>query len=401
MEKCANATTPNGEPDPQPFLEENLLLELLAQQEKSGVRQGRFSKEFARAIGDGYKKAKTDTEDKVSGENRPQDKEAVVLKALEDNKIHGAAGGLNKLLSGNGAASDMNTAPFVMTITGYTQSLDEASLKDYAGNAKNYPYPPLLFGKNHADIELFRRVCVQLAETISPEAAIAAKKAAKNGAHKDALDFWNKYGPEMTKKLLINDDPIIFLNKDTNPDYKEYYGRVKKNIMKMDIKEGDIWQGVFNTGNASLFMFGGEDYLAKTNFSFMSNGNLRNATSEKFLEEALKEIDNLKGLKCSLEEKKKLYTFQYISIAKAFANAIGGKKDFDERYENNPYCKKLRDKYGIEILYSKAEMEFYDESNTELTKKIEAGFNRLINTSEVLLHTKTVRASVNSILSDR
>jgi hypothetical protein len=91
----------------------------------------------------------------------------------------------------------MNALPFIITSSGLTQSLTQDALDEYVNMAYSKPYSAIAFSKNQQDIELYNRVSLKLAKTISAEAFDMLDKALKKDKEYEKVDalskFWKTY----------------------------------------------------------------------------------------------------------------------------------------------------------------------------------------------------------------
>jgi len=395
MQKCATAVNEKGEHDPKPFLEENLLLEYFKKLEKEKKTGEYFFIDFRSAMAEGYKKAKDEGEKKIEGEFRMEEKKNILMKEIEANKSQWAMGALGKIMDAGGSDVDMYGLTFIFTMTGLTQKMDEANVKEYVmGKTKKFPYTPLLFGRTMGDISLFRRVTVSLAETISQDAKKMAEKAIDDPTGKAAKEFWGMYGEKMTPKYMCGiSDPEIFLKKETNPDYKAYYDRVGKNLPMLGIDETVTRIGMYNHDRNSMLLFDKEKYLGKFWFSFGQDKSFRTEVMGKIFDESLAQLDDLKNSDLDTDAKKAIYKHIYIAMATAMSNALSG--NFKDKMEYAP-CEKLM-KYGMEIVYPKNDSALYSEKGFEVY--IDSGYEYFMgkNTDN---ETRLVRKKVSEILQE-
>lgn len=226
-------------------------------------------------------------------------------------------------------AKQMNMLPHIITSSWLSQSLWDSTLKWLFDKSLSKPYPALSFCKTKEDIQIYRNVCRKLIDKMwvsSEDKALFAKSIDDSKTEQDRIkasaEFYKKHWEELVKKLSINQDPVIFLEKDSDPDFKKYYTKLHE-LYNLDgswfsVDKWALRDWFYNYENSSLFMFWWDLWwwIAFDKLWFWINDQTFNVNNEWriILIQFAKAYKDIANLKISEEDKKKIFKYYYTTI---------------------------------------------------------------------------------------
>lgn len=307
-----------------PFTEEFLIEALLKRQAKwelNPKRRSKFAKDYGWYINAWIADEKKDWEGKAWAMLTTDARIDYALWEFKNQTYYNWIGALKKIWSKWWSARQMNALPFIITSSGLTQSLTQDALDEYVNMAYSKPYSAIAFSKNQQDIELYNRVSLKLAKTISAEAFDMLDKALKKDKEYEKVDalskFWKTYWDTLTKKLTINQDPIIFIGKDKDPDYAAYYKKVQwvffDDWYRAEKDSLEDWVYNYDTGSFFLFWWDiwGAPFFDKLGLDISSESFSENNRWRMLLLQYSNAYKDIANLKISDDEKKKVFKYYY------------------------------------------------------------------------------------------
>lgn len=328
-----------------PFTEEWLIEALLKKQAKWDLkpkRRSKFAKDYGWYINTWISDEKKDWENKAWALLTVKWRIWYVLWELKNQTYYNAIWWLKKIWRKWWSIDEMYAIPFLITASWLSQSLTQDALDEYYWLSISKPYSAIAFSKTKEDIDLYRKVILNLAKSIGVDAYKELENALNKDKEYERVDklnsFWWKYWKVMVKKLNIIDDPEIFLEKDKNSEYNTYYNRMKEIYDSNDfrVEKDSVAEWIYNNDNSSFFMFSWRTFFDKAwfwvnyeNYSMKDKDtkDLYTQFSNWFKKIAEMKLD--KDTIKNLEKQKKLFSFYY--------------KNFDEMLRAKFWPKRLRE----------------------------------------------------------
>ncbi|MDD5213667.1 MAG: hypothetical protein PHG82_04550 [Candidatus Gracilibacteria bacterium] len=337
-----------------PFTEELLLEELLKIQslpiphekrDKYGIikkRRSKFGKDFGGYIGAGIKDELADGKAKTEG--MLSAKSIIEYSLGEFSKLahNNGLGAMEEVWKKGGDAHLNNMIPHIITSTGLSQSLWDSTLSMLYGKSFTKPYPALHFCKTKEDIQTYRNVCRKLVDKmgVSKEDKSLFETSINDNVNeadriKAAKVFYEKHGEDLTKKLMINQDPIIFLEKDKDPDFKKYYDKLHElynfDASEYTVDKGALGAGFYDYDNASLFMFGGDigggPSLDKLGFGINDQTFNVNNDGRMILVQYINGFKGIANINKDEDDMKKVFKYYYKTMETIIHNKYGDRFD--------------------------------------------------------------------------
>lgn len=307
-----------------PFTEEYLIEALLKRQAKwelNPKRRSKFAKDYGWYINSWISEEKKDWEWKAGALLTTDARIAYALWEFKNQTYYNGIWALKKIWSKWWSSRQMNALPFIITSSWLTQSLTQDALDEYFSIAYSKPYSAIAFSKTQQDIDLYNRVSLKLAKTISNEAFEMLDSALKKDKEYEKVDalanFWKIHWDALTKKLSINQDPIIFLEKDKDPDYKDYYKKIQGVFLddRYRVEKDALEDWVYNYDTGSFFLFWwdilGWPFFDKTWFSISSDDFSENNQWRMILMQYRNAYKDIAKLKMDDNWKKEVFKYYY------------------------------------------------------------------------------------------
>lgn len=258
----------------------------------------------------------------------------------------------------------MNMIPHIINSTWLSMSLWTSTLKNLKDKAYWKPYPALAFLWNKSDIELYRNVSKKLVDRMNisnedKQLFYNSINDSKTEVDKIAAakKFYQKHWKELTKKLMINQDPIIFLEKDKDSDFKQYFDKLSSVYWSNDYSIEKKWieNWVYNYDAWLPFLTWWLWFLFKTysiNTEKKSPWNLDTKILNWEITTWFKEISKLK---LNLEDKKKMFEQYFQTTETLISSALWGKLSESKQDWRYPFLDKMRKSVFIELYYDNRE----------------------------------------------
>lgn len=296
------------------FTEEKLMFALISDQCKNNKyssikRRSRLYKEFDKRFSswrnDEYQKWTEDASKKRTVEWRLW----YALWEIETWTIMNALWAQSAIVWKGWTMEQMSQIPFMLLFSWSVHNLDSTiadKFKNLISEGQIIPFTR--FVSYNSDIDIFNKTVVEVSkriEQIYPDKKWIYKKAeeifraSKNNSidEKDKLQnarkFWENYGDVLVRSLnMLNiqddkyrkTDKIIFLEKDTNPIFKDYYDKIS-GFVSWEWKFSDEWlmTDSFNSkwiSGLSLYKFWEDTLWLDSNWWFRNNNLWNTAWSE-------------------------------------------------------------------------------------------------------------------------
>lgn len=272
-------------------------------------------------------------------------------------------------------AAQMNMLPHIITSTGLSQSLWDSTLTSLWKKSLNKPYPALHFCKTKEDVKTYRNVCGALVNRMNiseGDKKLFYSSINDNLKEQDrikaATEFYSKHWEELNKKLTINQDPIIFLEKDKNPDFKRYYDMLKDLYFEMkseySIEKGSVEAGTYNFDHSLPFFTGWFGFMFKSYSINTEKWSPANPETKVWNSEIEKIFKWISKMDLDVADKKKIFEYTFKNVEILISGALWGAKNLEraKRWEY-PFIQKLKKSVFLELSYDNRD-DWYQDTDS-------------------------------------
>lgn len=264
----------------------------------------------------------------------------------------------------------MNMIPHIITSTWIAQSLWDSSLNSLFAKSFKKPYPALHFCKTNEDIQTYRNVCRKLVEKMNissddKKSFYDSIDDSKNEAKKveAATKFYGKHWNELMKKLMINQDPVIFLEKDSDPDFKKYYEKLKSLYTSNDygIEKWWIENWFYNYDTSLPFFTWWTSFMFKAYSINTEKWSPANLDTKLLNIELEKWFKGIASLNLNIDDKKKIFEYYFKTTEWLIHWALWGQKNIDAaKTWKYPFLDNFKKATCLELFYESTEKWYQD-----------------------------------------
>jgi len=235
------------------FTEDELIFELLTKRAKDWTLRSKINKDYRKALNVGIEDEMKDGEEKVAEQFTTQWKIDHVVWELANRGFPNAIGWMEKLFKKYGDPVGMQACPFIFTFAGSWPELLWPLKSKILGLTLSTPYASLWFALSKEHTNLYQQTIIRALKKKQHPAAWELESILSM-PYKERPDklskFWAKYGRELVDIINFN-DPYIFLHKDEEPLFAEFYDVMNLYLghdeAKVDKDELEAWVYTSNT----------------------------------------------------------------------------------------------------------------------------------------------------------
>lgn len=406
------------------WTEEELIEKLLKKQWNKELpikRRSTIWKEFAWNWASWRKDNKSAWKDDVDNKNTRDWREWEALDALKNGKHVYLIWTIESTLDKWWKAEERCKLPFMVLMSWITKKMHEKDAAAFWGLANKYHIPILSCAWKPADVDMFERIVIKIAErTDNSELLRKAKeisemKISKNDKESEIIDkcekLWTDHAKELTPLLMTNSFKMK-LWSESDTDIKDYFWKISFNIANdlyklspsSDDARNNNTNGVFGENNACLAIAWGAPYLKKAFWQQLwKNRWPKEEVTVKLFESSLKMFDKIKDNPEKLSEEERMKSF--IDYNTAWVEMLLDAWLYHEDLEKQEWWKAILEKslwipwselnkvitksdLKSELYRQKMEMAYHDFIDWKWIKRINEIRNRVKNvklrTSEII-----------------
>lgn len=267
-------------------------------------------------------------------------------------------------------SEQMNMLPHIITSTWLSQSLWDSTLKLLFDKSLSKPYPALHFSKTKEDIQIYRNVCKKLVDKMwisNEDKAIFNKSIDDSKSEPDRIkasaEFYKKHWKKLSKQLMINQDPIIYLEKDKDSDFKKYYDKLKWLYQSDDfsIDKNAVLEWVYNYDKWLPFFTWWIWFLFKTFSINVDKESLADKPSKNILSAIQEWFESISKLDLDEEWKKKTFEYFFKTTEWLIHSWVWWKKGLDKAKNwNFTFLENFKKATYLDIYYDSSETWYQD-----------------------------------------
>ena len=241
------------------FTEDELVFRLLSKRVDLGTIRSKMNKDYRKALNIWVEDEIKDGTEKVAEQFTTQWKIDHIVGEIKNRWFANALWGMEKSFKKYGDPVGMQASPFIFTFCGSWPELLWPLKSKTLWLVMSTPYASLWFALNPQHTKLYQDTIIRVFEKRATSWDTKASDLRAilnmpfNKRPEQLANFWAKHGKELAKIINFT-DPYIFLHKDEEPLFAEFFdvmnGFLGNDEHKIDRDELDAW---VYTSNPTVF----------------------------------------------------------------------------------------------------------------------------------------------------